>query len=343
MKPTKSFRVVLPDGSTIETQWAYAPQGLRNTRESLQQRIVCIWAVDQLRGMAHRLGTGAVVVGLRDDSLGRNHAIVVTNEHVIADALEKFDVEAYKRLPNLFSKSLPQLLRPHIQAGSLRVAYHAKTDSLIPALRINAVSVMRSVDLGVLLVELPSTRDDTPILTIDSDPLPVGTQILVAGFPPSPIDGSIEMAHGQWTASSGNLNMLSGYITAVTDNLGLRPAFGYEISCPLPAGMSGSPMFAADSKRRSHWDIAGICMAESEINPEYDIRKPGRTYVLGAQNIYAVPIAVGEQLDFWTAQNQGDNQKPIRGSVFQDSGRRTAELSVHVDPSGRASVSRNAT
>jgi len=87
-------------------------------------------------------------------------------------------------------------------------------------------------------------------------------------------------------------------------------------------------MFAFDENDHLQLEVVGICMSDATAGDLNDTTADGSSFVIGAQNLWCLPVPSKHLLGAWQKQREG--KQPF-GSFFQDHGRRRHELSITVD------------
>jgi Trypsin-like peptidase domain len=323
----------MPDGTEVESPWGYgAGELLCAAEKALLSRVGTIWALDRAGGLTHRLGT-VVRTAHATDSRGRHLAFFATCYHVVEDALRVLNPRAYANLSNPFSHDLTALLKPHLRRHEIQVTLH---DNPSPqAFPVKALSVSRHADLCLLQVQRPPSRPDEDILAVNSDPLEVGTIVMMAGFPklPGEENGTALSPSNTFTAYSA-LQLRLGRVTAVCDQLPHRQVFGYEVDAPIASAMSGSPVFGFDGNGFAPFEAVGFCMLDSNRGEQIGVAGSG--LVIGAQNLYSVLDPDAWRINAFFGQNRKPNAKPPFGATFRDVGKRKGGLVIQFEEHNEA-------
>jgi Trypsin-like peptidase domain len=334
-KMPRMYRANMPDGSIVDVEWGYSPPiPWDEIKGHLAPRVVSVWALDRQAGFAHRLGTGLKVAHLvgadRTGSNQQEFAVVATSEHVAGDALRVVNPRAYESQSNPFSLALPRLLEPVINKRELAVAFHSGADPR--AFPVTFISSNSDADLCVLLAPIPSGIGGNEALAINSDPIQVGTTVMMAGFPKYADDGIAPISDERFT-TTGGLQVRTGKVISVEDRLRYKPVCGFETNIPMPPGMSGGPVFALDltGNRPSQTAAVGICMSDSnQTENASKITVPGSSQVVAIQNLYGIGDPSQMLLDVWNEQIRAGQTipDPQPGTYLIDVGELKSQLRV---------------
>jgi hypothetical protein len=126
-----------------------------------------------------------------------------------------------------------------------------------------------------------------------------------------------------------NLEMRVGKIIRVHEQMRHKRVYGYETSIPMPAGMSGGPVFTFDEHDHSPLDVVGICMSDATHGCSTDTTISGSSFVIGAQNLWGLPEPCRVKLAAWQKRRE---RRPPMGNFFGDHGQRIGELEVQLGP-----------
>jgi hypothetical protein len=318
-----------------EFQWVvYNPYP--QYRKQFEERLVSIWGLSFKRRRFDCHGTGFITSsGLDTD--GKKSATIITSAHVVVNALNKHRPESIREQSNPFSPPVAKYFSPLLKGKELfilrgsEVQPRANTEPLT----IHTVAIIEEIDLCVILAGRADKQTDYEQFAINSDPLAVGTRVAIAGYPQmhdpmlQPHQFETNGKESLERDVSHKLVIRIGKITKVEDKLRHKRVFGYETNIPMPPGMSGAPMFAFDENNHSTLDVVGICMSDA-TTPEgmNDTKADGSSFVVGAQNLWCLPMPSKHIIDAWQKRREG---QPPFGQFFQDRGRRIRELSVMVD------------
>lgn len=346
----QKLKVSVENGAKVDGEWAHVGgKDLESLLAQVKPRLASVWAWDRERQRAHRLGTAFKVRHAVSEEDGARYAYFVTNEHVIEGALQIVDERAFEGRSNLFSPPLAQLLGPLNKQNVLHLCLCDKPVS--DSYAVTAISLNTRADLCLLQVRCPNSRPENDYFAINSDPLEPGTMVVFTGFAPSKGElGGVPTRGATWS-SDYKLECIIAQVVSVEGRLRHKPVFGYEINAPLPAGMSGSPVFAFEppwladdgrgpAGRFSPLSVVGICMSDSNENQARDVRKAGSSFVIGSQNLHVLIDLLGGDLvqqwqQFFDDRAKGLQpsvpSKPLTGKIVHDLGKRRSELMLGFD------------
>lgn len=276
-------------------KWAF----LRDSPDleaQLTSRVVSIWATKLRNEIFDCVGTG-FVVGSADSESGKSFVIVITACHVLEYALQLLRPDLLRHLQGPFKKTVAKLTSRLFKDNSLRVCLDAgSARGPTPNYAVRKCAAFEQSDLTVIFAETSGEPSPFEILAIDSDPVPVGTQVISVGYPnmysvDEPLvyrrpDGSTKITKH---LISAKLEIRLGSIVKVHPQMRHKPVFGYELDSPIPAGMSGGPLFAFNDDLHTPLSVVGVCMSDSKISDAQDTRTSGSSFVNAAQNIYTLP------------------------------------------------------
>ena len=272
-------------------------------------------------------------------------AFVVTAEHVIAESLSQLEPESVRKRLGPFPSPLPRLLRTVLKKGYLKVM--VGKGSNLQTLTVKNFTIAPRADL-CLLIAHPDVDDGSvyPRFAIDSDPLSVGTTVMIAGFPrmhdprkPATIPQSNAVQREMHTVPE----VRTGKIVCVGQHFHHKPVFSYETTSPIPHGMSGGPMFALIDGA-STLAVVGMCSYDATTEPAVrDITKASvAAFVIASQNFYTLPDPDALKHNSPGATFGPRIAEPPFGSFLSDFGKRKSELSLGLhEESGSVIVRRD--
>ncbi|MGE3595806.1 MAG: serine protease [Dehalococcoidia bacterium] len=327
----------MPDGTLIESQWGYCPGVTAVERaeviRQIRPRIVSIWAVMPSTGVLDCLGSG-FVLNEEKDSQGNFHAIVGTAEHVLSHGIRVLNPAATRSRVGPFSFGSSYYLRSILEKSRLLVTFPTETG--YRSLPVRRASYSPRADLALLVVRSTEASESFLSFAVDSDPLETGTIVTIAGYPH--MHGTEDAGHslldGQNHVSrqvQPRLDIRSGTIVSVEQSMRHKGVFGYELSVPIPPGMSGGPAFAfRDTPGKglfSPFSVVGVCSSDATPPEQADeIRVAGSSFIIGTQNFYAVPDPCGATIRTWTSADPASRASPPFGHFYDDVGSRKKEL-----------------
>lgn len=346
------FNVRMPDGSIVQGHWGYAPGGEREHDAFIAQlapRTVSVWAVNPAGGVAESLGSGFVIRSGKN-SQNKLCAVVVTAEHVVAQAIRALRPDLLRQTFGPFATPLGKLLFHVLRARSLHVRISVEGKPV--TLRVGRLSILPGSDLAMLIAISDRTEPDFPHFAINSDRLNEGTMVMMAGFPR---EHPNEPARHQVLADGRNqverevrgvLEMRTGVITGVHDRTRHCAAFCYETSISMPNGISGGPVFAfvdqATGHRFSPFDVVAVCSSDATAREHQDdVTAPGSSFCVGAENLYGLCDPVLPNIEAWQNRKEGEAVRPPFGTFIVDRGQRSGELAVSLSDDAISVVRRN--
>lgn len=332
MPPQIDELIVLEEGR----KWAGMLPG-KAFDEQIRRRTVSIWAFKSKRRVLDCLGTGFVISKATGDS-GKTYASVITCSHVLEFGISKLRPDLIRYLSGPFPKTVANLVGQLTREKSLFVALDVgdtKPDFRLCPVR-HCVAFERS-DLATITAEISSPPKTLPAFAINSDPVEVDTQVMTVGFPgmhPTEKD-SKPVITGKTSLSrhvrNANAEVRLGRVAKVHQKMRHKPIFGYELDMPIPAGMSGGPVFAFNDSNFTPLDVIGVSMSDDNAGDPYDTTRAGSSYVIAAQNLYILPdISVADK----TCQAGYVSDMALFGEFFTDRGTRDKELYLALTQDG---------
>ncbi len=272
------------------------------------------------------LGCGFVIGAFTERAAQRHYLVICTAAHVLHEA-EKWlcpnSVELYGRP---FAPARGTLLRRELPNRTLHVLMAADERSN-PSFHVCGIDYFHHADLAYVIAETPVAHSGLgqPLMLIDSDPRPVGTQVTLIGAPKSTIQ--IESSRGirSRVHVSPKWHGRNGIISQALPRSRLTNTPVYETTIQAPAGMSGGPVLLTHVNEGAKSGIEnvaiGVLSHELPDDEPESVERRGYSYVIPAASMYGLKAPTP-----FFQPNQPRTLAQV--NLMKDVGLRSGEISV---------------
>lgn len=132
---------------------------------------------------------------------------------------------------------------------------------------ITSLSVLHPLDSALLLIESPLLTGITSVLALNSDPLPIGTEIILVSYSKQKV---VQAVNGEYTVSRETAVRIGKILSIENDGSPLVKAPVYLTNIPCDPGMSGGPVFIYDSSMKGKKTVCGIISSDMSSPESFD-------------------------------------------------------------------------
>jgi len=240
---------------------AWTPGWAGNERSGwlLQQEVFTIVTLDEA-GIPHVAGCAAII-----SNQGRQ-AICLTARHIF-QSIFNLQTSSRHRGPSFPVPDDRKLfdLTPWLDDKQVRAM--CVIDGVGHLCDITSLCVLPPLDIAVIVVDVPKGNPAMfgEVLGLNSDPLPVGTEVILVSYKTQKMDRIDERTYNR------DIAIRIGRITAVEiSGSGLVRAPVYIMSMPADAGMSGAPVFIYDPTMQGPKQICGVISGDMSLPEAFE-------------------------------------------------------------------------
>lgn len=237
---------------------------------NLQQEIFSVVLIDD-SGHMTIVGSSFII------SKTGKKALCLSATHVFEEIFSIINKNESSRFSYIPQEDDPELfnITPLIEKNMIKVL--ALINGKPCMCNIVSLSVLPPLDTALILIEDPLLESVTGVLGLNSDPLSIGTEIILVAYSKQEVK---QTGNGEYNVYRETAIRVGKILSIENNGSPLVKAPVYITNIPCDPGMSGGPVFIYDSNMKDKKMVCGIISSDMSIPESFEnCEKDGHSYI----------------------------------------------------------------